>query len=285
MDCSVTYESVKKATTKSTSNYTRDGYSSWIASRCNQTTQKATTVNNKYGSSKDGYSQWINERMERLKRADATNKSLISSLFNGIFNLNILPNTPKTNTAEQNEAVSVEFTKSGIYTQTPEGTEAVLKPIGEDYEVITTNDGEIVVKLPSGANAAVYNKNKNAIGSANNVYGSNGIDVKGKMVIDGKEVDVRVVAGDTNWGEVLTDFAGDIAGNVEDFAESATKGALRTGASVVNTGIAFNKGIAKSAEAAFDTAYIGYENMAAMSADAIGSIFRAIWLERGKKSG
>lgn len=269
MDCSVTYESVKKATTKSTSNYTRDGYSSWIASRCHQTSTKSTSVKNKYSSSgsNDSYSRWIDERLERLKRADATNKSLISSLFSGMFNLNISINTPKINTTEQNEVLSVEFTKSGVYTQTPEGKEAVIKPIGEDYEVITTSDGEIVVKLPSGGNAVVYNENKNAIGSANNIYGSNGIDVNGKMVIDGKEVDVRVVAGDTDWGEVLGNIGKDVASGVATVTSSAT-----------NAGIGFIKGIGNAIESLADAYVTTKSNIETSFASVIGNVARFTWI-------
>jgi len=82
-----------------------DGYSSWIASRCNSTTTKTSTVTKKYtskksssssSSSNDGYSNWINERLERLRKADETNKSLINSLLGNFSVFGI--STAKTST-------------------------------------------------------------------------------------------------------------------------------------------------------------------------------------------
>lgn len=174
---------------------------------------------------------------------------------------------------KQIKEVKKQFNNEGVMTETPEGTEAIIKPRTEDYEIITNNDGEVILKLLNAGKGSVYNSSGNAIGSVANIYmGSDGVDVKGRMIINGEEVEVRVVAGETDWGEEIKNVGDNIGSVVTSTAASAT-----------NVTIGYGKGILGGVEYLADGYLVAKSKVDSMVTSGVGKLLGFMGFEERKK--
>ena len=111
---------------------------------------------------KDGYNSWIDSRQK---------------------------------TEELKKKVSEIFNETGIVTETLWGSKETIQPIGNDYEVSINNAGEIFVILASGGSGIVYDEAGKGIGSVANLYKTcEGINLEGKITIDGTENVVNIIS-------------------------------------------------------------------------------------------
>lgn len=267
---------------------------------------RARAATKKYdggGSSKDSYVDYVEERLRKLQEADIKNISLINSLLGDFNELNLrlessgnrkltidemialraamagqsngtnLLSNPTVRRGASGveltaESITEGFNVEGILTKTPEGTTAVIKPLTGDYEILEDEDGKVVIKLKSGATGAVYNEGS-AIGSVSNVYmSSEGVDVTGTMMIDGKEVEVRIVADKTDWGKEF-----------KELGSKAVSTVASTVASGVNTVIGFGKGVLEGGEYLVDGYLVGKSKLDSMLASGIGKGLEVLGIE------